>query len=157
MTTTSVAMTLDQLKDMLAEYEAKVARNVSNPLIPHGFWSDVVADLRDLIANGGVVVEEALFTLDGQHVANAVVRERQSEFGLRNTTYKQWTWQDADGGYNRVPYAPKRRSTLANKGYTEGEITYAVTVEVWENYHGMQLDIKKVHEISRITDIWEVE
>jgi hypothetical protein len=110
-------MTLDQLKDMLAEYEAKIARNVSNPLIPHGFWSDVVVDLRDLIANGGVVVEEALFTLDGQHVpaSDIVAAVRAVLDAVEKNGVGQWANSihfDDDGFISGITYSEPARYLL---------------------------------------------
>ena len=77
-----------------------------------GISRDKYMLMATLADNGGVSQFRCLFTLDGQWVPSV---EIEGKWGLR------WMVLDENGKTSGfLPYFPARRSTLANRGYTEG-------------------------------------
>lgn len=151
-TTTNFAMTLDELIAMRDEYAAK---NRNCPV--NNYFSDVVEDLDALIADGGVVVKDALFTLDGEHVANAKMVQVRSNY-VANGVDDRWVINYDDGRpATWLTANAKRRATIAKKGYVEGYITYSVRVETRDGgpRYGVSAKIILVEAISICADKWE--
>lgn len=69
-----------------------------------------------IVDNGGVAQFPALFTVDGEFVP---ARPIESKYGTR------WMVLDTAGKATGefLPYFPKRRDTLAKRGYVEGFVT----------------------------------
>ena len=84
----------------------------------------------DIERAGGVAEFSALFTTEGEWVAAKVI---EGQWGER------WMLLGADGRSNGVflPYYPKRRSTLAKKGYVEGRVMRPAKSCIQGRGHGL--------------------
>jgi hypothetical protein len=85
-----------------------------------GISRDKYMLMAQLADNGWISTFRCLFTLDGQWVPSV---EIEGKWGLR------WMVLDESGKtLEFVPYHPARRSTLANRGYTEGLAVWSAQV-----------------------------
>jgi hypothetical protein len=110
----------------------------------------------DILENNGLAEFPALFTLDGELVTAIVIDGR---FG------PCWMLLDNNGESlgKFVPFTPARRSTLANKGYTQGTVLRPARAKVGAHKGGMAtayIDIVATDEPTDAptkiitTDIW---
>jgi hypothetical protein len=95
----------------------------------------------DIVDAGGVAKFPALFTLDGEYVP---AKRIEGQWGPR------WMVLDADGNRTGeyLPYFPKRRDTLAKKGYVEGFVLRPARADYAEGRGGLVT----VYVTSKATD-----
>ena len=91
-------------------------------------WADRLAARKGALQaeienNGGVAEFPALFTVAGEFVPAKII---VTKFGAR------WQVLTAEGKTTGefLPFQPARRSTLANKGYTEGSVLRPAAAEL---------------------------
>lgn len=89
-----------------------------------------------IVDNGGRDYFPALFTLDGEFVpAKAITFQSKFSYGEE----RRWMVLDANGRSTGtfLPYWPKRRSTLAKRGYVEGWVVRYAEAFIDGRGHGL--------------------
>lgn len=136
-TTTDTAAQAAQLRSEAADLRQE-ARDSFERCDTDGFLSQWASGLgayrkeaeAELIERGGVSEFLTLFDLDGNWVPCRMVEGRYG---------KSWMILDADGKRTGefVPYLPKRRDTLAKRGYVEGRAMFPARIDYIETGGGV--------------------
>lgn len=134
---TTTSTTPDQLRTEAADLRQE-ARDSFERCDTDGFLSQWASGLgayrkeaeAELIERGGVSEFLTLFDLDGNWVPCRMV---EGKYG------KSWMILDADGKRTGeyVPYLPKRRDTLAKRGYVEGRAMFPARIDYIETGAGL--------------------
>jgi hypothetical protein len=134
-------VTPDELRQQAAQADQRAAesweRSDTDGFVSqwaHGMTADRDRLQARIIEEGdGTWTFPALFTTDGRFVPARVLEPRQYGWG------KRWMVLDASGRATGtfLPYQPKRRATLASKGYCEGIVRRPAMASIEGRGHGL--------------------